>query len=196
MSHVPRLRYAIFILLIGLAAFLAGGFLTGLPMVACLIAGGLLWFLSICEAAWIGEEIANTRRRLEIERIQAVTACPNEKLNALSVSVPEINLRWIHGAIVPTWEDTGVPLEVFRTFMADAREESVKPVREWAKDSESQRQYEIIIQKLLELGFLKTEPPRGPYSWRWRGNMRVRAWERWMTWDVTISGLQDMDGEA
>jgi hypothetical protein len=194
MSHTPRLRQSLALILLGSAAILSGAWFSWdwwPGWVVGLVVGVYLYYLSYLEAAWISAESNAERVRVEIDRIRAVTACPNEKLNALSLAVPEIGLQWIDGAIIPTWEDTGVPLDVFREFLRGSNGEYVQPVREWAKDEQSQRQYEIIIQKLLELGYLKTQP-RGPRSWTWAPNALEKLWARWMTWELVITGPTEM----
>ena len=196
-DHTPRLRNSLFLLLLGAGLMLVGGYY--LPenwqVLVIILCGVMVMALGVLESYLVAVGVANETMRLENDRIREVANCPPERLSVLSYRVPELDFRLINGLPVPMWEGA-VELEIFREFLRNCREDYVAPIREWGKSADEQRDYELILTRLLELGYVQSKieggTPRGPRSWLFKPGALKRLWADWIGWEIIFQGLPEL----
>jgi hypothetical protein len=185
-QHTPRLRNSLALLMIGTVTIVGGGYLPeNWQVFAAFVCGVLMVFLAMAEARWIGAEQFNAR-------IREVAFCPPDRLAVLAYKVPELGFKQTASYPVPMWEGI-VELDTFRKFLELSRDDYVAPIREWGKGEEDVYQYNLMLDKLLQLGYVKLDgAPRGPRSWLWRQGALKKLWADWMGWSVVFQGISEL----
>jgi hypothetical protein len=198
-AHTPRLRTSLLAALIGSAVNISAGYAPAdwkwWQVVLLFVTGAFCYVLAITEVCLVVSADKQELKRLDTERVQAISQCPADRLNALGYVVPELGLRVINSQPVPMWEGV-IELDTFRKFLTACRDDYIAPVREWGKSAEDQNAYELILEKLMELGYVYSKAeggePRGPRSWLFRPNALKRLWSEWMGFDVVFQGIQEL----
>jgi len=192
-NHTPRMRFAFLAVIFGGVIILLGGYFLplGFGIWVSTIVGILFVVFGIWEAVLVGYDKGTNRIDAEREKINAIANCSPLKLSALGMNIPTLDARYVNDVLQITWEGTGVPFEIFQEFIRGSKDEYVYPERDWPRNEESARNYELIVNRLIELGFLYPSTPAGPKSWLWKPNMKKRAWDKWMIYRVEIKGMDE-----
>jgi hypothetical protein len=197
--HTPRLRFSLLSALIGTAVNISVLYIPSDWSIGWLFATGFFcYILAVIEVCLVVIAAHNDRMQVETSRIQAIAQCPADRLNALGYVMPELGLHIVASLPVVLWEGV-TDLEIFRKFLMACRDDYIAPIRDWGKSVEEQDAYALILDKLLELGYVYSRAeggsPSGPKSWLFRPGALPRLWAEWMGWNVVFQGVKELQND-
>ena len=178
-DHVPRLRNALFAILLGCTVLLGGASLDGrLPVWPMYTGGWLVVALGFLEACLLANGAMVILYDAMTSYGNMLAKLSPDQMGALGIAFPHLGLKFHGDPLLTIFDragyDTGVTIEAFQTFLDGSTSAQTMPERIWPGNREM---YRRIIDWLETDGWVIPDSgiQAGPYSWRWKslGNVAV-----------------------
>lgn len=156
-----------------------GAFLCG---VVFLIIIGLLIGQSV-------SEVVDKRTRTITEFAKEFGKLDDEARQALAMQFPRMRYHMKRGVVREMFEDTNVPVEMFRDFLTDSNERYISPKRNWQNTERPAWAWVEIQLWLQDNGYIIEDSAAGNHSWLWLGGSYQRMCAYWKP----ISRVQDLN---
>jgi hypothetical protein len=178
--YVPKLQHAtatafICIVLIAVSARAQGRVLTALTvgaLIFALMTALILW--------WIALENINRRVTVITEWMHEFNQLDDEGRAAVAFQFPTVRYRMSRGEVREMFEDTNVPIELFRLFLQTSNTKYVSPERDWSTAERPRRTWLEIMTWLQENNYILADSAAGSHSWLWNGNSYKHLFAYWM----------------
>lgn len=180
MPYVPKLQHAIAtavlcIILIALCGKAQGRVLTAL------IVGALIFALMTVLLLWaIALESINRRTEVITEWMKAFSLLDDEGKAAVAFQFPTIRYHMKRGEVREMFEDTEVPIELFRLFLQTSNSKYISPERDWSTTDRPRWVWEEIKGWLQDNDYILAESAAGSHSWLWKGESYKHLFAYWM----------------
>jgi hypothetical protein len=112
--------------------------------------------------------------------VQSFANADDETRRAAGFAFPTMRYVMKRGIVRGELEDTGVPVEIFRLFLATSNDRYISPRRDWFTKDKSEADWIAIYQWLLEKDYIIADSAAGSVSWLWKGNAYRHLMAYWM----------------
>jgi hypothetical protein len=149
-----------------------------------------LLYMAILNAytdAAVSKDYAQTKWMQEFSKLD------DEGRQALAARFPEMRYRMARGVVRAYWEDTKVPIEMFKTFLATSTREYISPERDWNSTAKPRWAWLEIKTCLEDAERIIPDSAAGSHSWRWVGNSHQYLCAYWMAGRALID-LNEAEG--
>ena len=99
---------------------------------------------------------------------------------ALGFQFPEMRYRMKRGEVRGLFENTNVPIELFRLFLQTSNEKYISPRRDWYTREKPEWAWLEIEEWLEGQGYVAADSAAGSNSWLWIGSARQHLMAYWM----------------
>jgi hypothetical protein len=190
-SYTPRLQDAIItgLLCVGLLAL--GGKAQGRVALAFNLGAFLFGFLFFVVVVLMALEGLNRRVEVMTEFAQAISRLDDEARAMMAFEFPHMRYRMKRGEVRPYFEDTQVPIEMFKLFLRTSDSKYISPRRYWYTSEQPEWAWVEIKGWLEDHELILPDSAAGSHSWMWRGN----AWDHLKAYWGTGLHLRDMSDE-
>ena len=178
--YVPKILHAIMtafacIILMLLGVRAGGRYQTVLNI------GALIFGIITCSVLYmlIVRELDNYNSTIA-RLAEAYGLLDDEGRAALSFQFPTLRYRMKRGELRATFEDTNVPIEMFRLFLSDSNQVQIAPERDWATAERPRWAWTEIKLWLEDNSYIISDSAAGSHSWLWRGNSYQHMIAYWM----------------
>jgi len=194
--HVPRLWKALGMLVMGAGALGIG---RAIPITDIAFVFGFFgWVVvvfGIAEAIACNishyAELRTRHYMIQKEVIDSLAKADPDVRNAIGAWFPRYNFVYA-GQPITCWQDTIVPIDIFREFMKASNEQYTVPLRDWKAQGATYHRYWVLIyEKLVELELVVKDTAAGSHSYMWRGRGYSRSWEMWMIHSMNLPEMAD-----
>lgn len=100
-----------------------------------------------------------------------------------------------HGVVEKTFEDTGVPVTVWQTFLKDSNDRYISPLRNWYTAAMPERHWWALKNYLEAAGYVLPDSAAGNHSYLWTGSSYKKFCAYWLMVDRSIQDMSDWGGE-
>jgi hypothetical protein len=160
-----------------LVALLFGAFMFALMSAA------VLWMLML--------QAYDSRLEKMIELAKMYTNMDDEARQAFAFQFPSMQYRMKRGQVRAFFEDTNVPIEMFKLFLQTSDKKYVSARRNWYGTDRPEWAWIAIMEWLKERDLIFPDSAAGSHSWMWKGN----SWNYLQAyWSAGIK-LVNMQGE-
>lgn len=104
----------------------------------------------------------------------------DEARAAMAFAFPKLRYTMKRGQIREMFEDTNVPIEVFRLFLQTSNDRYISPRRDWYTIDKPEWAWMEIKDWLEERGYIVPDSAAGAHSWLWSGGAYQRLYAYWM----------------
>lgn len=112
--------------------------------------------------------------------MESFSKLDDEARIATAFAFPAMRYRMKRGKVREFFEDTNVPIEMFRLFLTDSNDRYIAPERNW-NTSDRPRWAWIEIKEYLESNkYIIADSASGSHSWLWSGNSYRHLMAYWM----------------
>lgn len=189
MPYMPKLQHAIAtaficIVLIAFSAKAQGRVLTALTvgaLIFALMTALILW--------WIALENINRRVVVITEWMHEFNQLDDEGRAAVAFQFPTVRYRMKRGEVRGLFEDTQVPIELFRYFLQTSNSKSISPERYWCTVDQPRWVWTEIQRWLQENDYIIPDSAAGSHSWLWKGEAFNHLKAYWMAGHI----MRDMN---
>jgi hypothetical protein len=105
----------------------------------------------------------------------------DEARAAMAFLFPKIRYVMKRGEVRGMFEDTNVPIELFREFLQTSNKQYVSPRREWYGKDRPEWAWIEIFKWLEERDYVFPDSAAGSHSWLWKGNAYDHLFAYWMS---------------
>jgi len=194
-EHTPRLYKALGMLLFGAGALGVARLINNDVDFVFNLFGWITFIVGVAEAVACNvshyAEIQTRHYMIQKEVIDSLAKADPDVRNAIGAWFPRYNFVFAGQPIV-CWQDTIVPLDVFREFMKESNQQYTVAQREWkARGATYHRYWVLIYEKLVEIGLVVKDSSAGNHSEMWSGRGYDRAWQMWMIHSMNLQELTD-----
>lgn len=179
-NYVPRISHAILTIALATVLIILGeksgspyvkGFWFG--AIALMIITAVILYLIILR------ERDNYNRTIT-ETIIALSKLDSEGREMLAWFHPTMSYVMKHGKVTATFENTGVPIELFHLFMQDSNDKYIAPVRDWCTKERPEWAWRKIYDFMVKGNWVEKDSYAGSHPNCWRGNAYSHFCAYWM----------------
>jgi hypothetical protein len=180
MPYVPKLIHAIITALICIGLMLLGAKLSS-RLAAAMNIGALIFAIMTVVVLWmlvvqtLGEHLERQTRFAEVFNM-----LDEEARRALAFQFPSMRYHMKRGIVRPYFENTEVPIEMFRHFLQTSNDKYVSPRRDWYTAERPEWAWLEIMTWLEENDKIIPESAAGSHSWLWKGTAYQQLMAYWM----------------
>ena len=168
--YTPKLFHAMLTAAICLALIALGAKTQQARVLFALNVGALLFALMTVVVLWMLVIKANDEHWDTLsEFAKAYNQLDAESRAALGFQFPEMRYKMKKGEVREMFENTNVPIELFRTFLKTSNGKYISPERDWASDEKPRWAWLEIKEWLEEENYIVPDSAAGSHSWLWRG---------------------------
>ena len=166
-----------------LSAVASGRVYTAFNMgaVSFFVVSGVILFLLVLEGL-------NHRVEIMTEFARAIGQLDDEARAMMAFEFPHMRYKMKRGEIRQMFEDTNVPIEMFRRFLQTSNDRYISPRRDWYKADQPEWAWIEIKDWLEEHDKILPDSAAGPHSWLWKGNSYQHMTAYWMS-GRTLTGV-------
>lgn len=188
--YVPKLHHAMLTALIcvGLIALCSKAkeevrtaLIVG-ALIFALMTGVVLWMLVL--------QSYDERIGKMIELAKVYAGLDEEARQAFAFQFPTMQYHMRRGEVRAYFEDTKVPIEMFRLFLQTSNDRYISPERDWCTAEMPRWAHEEIRIWLEQHGRIVPDSAAGNHSWLWSGN----SYRYLMAYWTAGRKIQDMSG--
>lgn len=137
-------------------------------------------------------------RESNIRRIDAMTSfaekivgLDDEGRAMMAFEFPYLRYHMKRGEVREYFEDTNVPMEMFKEFLRTSDQKYISPRRDWCTSKKPEWAWIEIKEDLEARGLIVSDSAAGSHSWKWRGHAyeHIKAY-----WGAGLK-LRDMSDE-
>ena len=180
MPYIPKLHHAFIAAVfcavcIGLAGVTRGSVSTAFKVLA-LISG----FGSVIVLVLLLMEGINGMVRAQTDWMEEFGKLDDEGRAAVAFVFPQVRYRMKRGEVRGMFEDTNVPIEMFRLFLQTSNDRYISPERDWSSADMPRWVWLEIFEWLDAQDYIVRESAAGSHSWLWKGNAYQHLMAYWM----------------
>lgn len=171
--YTPKLHHAAVVAVAMILCIALAGVTKG--SVARAFAWGAVGFgvMSVVVLVLMLMEGVNGMVRAQADWMREFASLDDEGRAAVAFVFPKIRYRMKRGVVRECFEDTNVPMEMFRLFLRLSNSKYISPRRDWFTQDKPQWAWLEIFEYLKSNNFIVPDSAAGQHSWLWNGN----AWE-------------------
>jgi hypothetical protein len=180
MPYVPKLIHAIITALICIGLMLLGAKLSS-RLAAAMNIGALIFAIMTVVVLWmlivqtLGEHLERQTRFAEVFNM-----LDEEARRALAFQFPSMRYHMKRGIVRPYFENTEVPIEMFRHLLQTSNDKYVSPRRDWYTAERPEWAWLEIMTWLEENDKIVPDSAAGSHSWLWKGTAYQQLMAYWM----------------
>ena len=169
-TYTPRLHHAIILAILCVVCLALGGKAQGRVLLALNVGAGMFGVLFLVVIMLLIRE-SNIRRIDAMSSFAAQIAQLDEEGRAMmGFEFPYLRYRMKRGEVGEYFEDTNVPMELFKEFLITSDQKFTSPRRDWCTREKPEWAWMEIKQYLEAKGLIVPDSAAGSHSWRWKGN--------------------------
>jgi hypothetical protein len=184
MPYVPRLMDAIITALICIVLMAIGAVLdtkTWTRIAIVFYIGALIFAVMTALVLWrlvvegLGQHLERQTHFAEVFHL-----LDDEGRRALAFQFPSMHYHMRRGIVRSYFEDTQVPIEMFRLFLQTSNDKYISPRRDWYTTEQPEWAWEEIKTWLEENDKILPDSAAGSHSWLWKGSAYQQLMAYWM----------------
>lgn len=180
MSYAPKYHHAIVTIVLCVICMLLGARYQRYASAFNIGALGLA-ILTATIIALIVLESLNERVRVMTYWMDAFAKLDDEGRAAVAFEFPSMRYKMKRGVVRGYFEDTNVPIDMFRLFLQTSNDRYISPLRDWCtKDMPEWAHNEIRIW-LEDHEKVIRDSAAGSHSWLWSGSSYQHLMAYWMS---------------
>lgn len=125
-------------------------------------------------------EAIDHRVQVMTDFIHEFAKLDDEGRAAVAFEFPSMRYHMKKGVVREYFEDTNVPLEMFRLFLQTSNEKYISPERDWNSKEKPRWAWLEIKDNLVGQGYVIEDSYAGNHSWLWRGNAYRHLMAYWL----------------
>jgi hypothetical protein len=137
-------------------------------------------FMTAVVLALLVLEGLNARVRVMIDFANAISKLDDEARAMMAFEFPHMRYRMKRGEVRAMFEDTNVPIEMFRLFLQTSNDKYISPRRDWSTSDRPEWMWIEIFTWLEEHDRVYADSAAGSHSWLWKGNSYQHLYAYWM----------------
>jgi hypothetical protein len=178
--YTPKLHHAIIAAILCILCLLLSSKTQGKAALAFNLGALMFGFLFIVVVVLLVLEGLNERVRVMIEFARAIAQLDDEARAMMAFEFPHMQYRMKHGEVRAYFEDTGVPIEMFRLFLQTSNDRYISPRRDWYTADQPEWAWLEIKDWLDAHDKIIPDSAAGSHSWLWKGNSYQHLSAYWM----------------
>jgi len=179
-QYSPRPGHAIVTALL-CVVFIALGWKAQGRVLMALNVGALLCAIVTAIVLWVLIlEALNERVRVMVEFANAIGKLDEEARAMMAFEFPRMRYRMKAGEVREYFEDTNVPIELFRLFLQTSNNRYISPERDWNTTERPRWAWLEIKSYLEENKYILADSAAGSHSWLWSGESYNHLFAYWM----------------
>lgn len=171
--YMPKLHHAAFVAVAMILCIILAGFTKGRTSHAFMAGAIGFGLMALVVLVLLLMEGINSMVRAQAEWMDKFSRLDDEGRAAVAFMFPKIRYKMKRGIVREYWEDTNVPMEMFRLFLHLSNSKYISPRRDWFSQEKPQWAWLEIQEWLLKNNYIVPDSAAGSHSWLWNGN----AWE-------------------
>jgi len=190
-SYTPKLLDAIITAILCVVLLALGG-KTKEPVSSAFNWGALMFgFLFLVVVALMALEGLNRRVSVMTDFANAISSLDDEARAMMAFEFPHMRYRMKRGEVREYFEDTNVPIALFKEFLRTSDRLYTSPRRDWSTTKKPEWAWLEIKGWLEDHKMVVPDSAAGSHSWMWRGSAyeHIKAY-----WGVGLK-LRDMSDE-
>jgi hypothetical protein len=158
-------------------------------MIIGAVGSGIMFFVTVYTVALAAyDSHINTWENF----LDTFAKADEEARTAMGFVFPKIRYTLKRGELRSEFENTGVPIEIFREFMTGSNDKYISPRRDWYTREKPEWAWIAIYQWLVDHGKVAPDSAAGNVSQLWIGNAYKQMYAYWMAGRrVTNLGIPD-----
>lgn len=142
-------------------------------LIFAIITAIILWTLIL--------EAANRRVDVITDWMKEFSKLDEEARAAVAFQFPTIRYHMKRGKVREMFEDTQVPIEIFRLFLKTSNNRYISPRRDWTTEERPAWAWDEIKNWLEEKDYIIADSAAGSHSWLWSGEAYRHLTAYWMS---------------
>jgi len=179
--YTPKLHHAMITAVICVVLIILGARAQGRVLMALSI-GAFIFALMTALVMWmLVLQAYDARMEKMIELARLYSNMDTEARQAFSFQFPSMQYHMKHGEVRAYFEDTNVPIEMFRLFLQTSNDRYISPERDWGSKEMPRWAHEEIRLWLEGNDKIIRDSAAGSHSWLWKGNSYKHLMAYWMS---------------
>jgi hypothetical protein len=191
-SYTPRLHHAIITAVLCILCLALSGKAQGRVASAFNLGAVMFGFLFFLVVVLMFLEGLNRRVEVMTEFASAISKLDDEARAMMAFEFPHMRYRMKRGEVREYFEDTNVPIELFKLFLQTGDSKHISPRRYWYTVDKPEWAWLELKGWLEDHEYIVPDSAAGSHSWMWRGN----AYEHLKAYWGTGIRLRDMSDEV
>lgn len=171
--YTPRLYHAMITAAICLALIALGAKAQARVLLALNLGALIFGSMTVVVLWMLIVNTLNERVDRMIDLAKAYGQLDDEGRAAFAFQFPEMRYRMKKGEVREMFENTNVPIEMFRTFLKTSNGKYISPERDWTGGDQPRWAWLEIKDWLEGENYIVPDSAAGSHSWLWRG----QSWE-------------------
>lgn len=169
-TYVPRLHHAIIAAFLSIALLALSGKAQGRLLLALNVGSLMFGFLFLLILLLLWKE-SNIRRIDSMSNFARwIVELDDEGRAMLAWQFPYLRYRMHHGEVREYFEDTSVPMYLFKEFLVTSDRKFISPRRDWCTAEKPEWAWLEIKEYLQNEKLIIPDSAAGSHSWMWKGN--------------------------
>jgi hypothetical protein len=170
MPYIPRLLHSVALAFICIAMVALGAFVSGRVLTAMNIGAAMFGVMAFVILVLVVFESWRENVRVMVDWMIAFGKLDDEARAAVAFTFPTMRYRMKMGEVRGMFEDTQVPIEMFRLFLQTSNSKYISPERDWTTAEQPRWAWLEIKGWLEENKHIIPDSAAGSHSWLWNGN--------------------------
>jgi len=171
--YVPKLGHAMITVAVCVVLIMLGARAQGRVLFALNIGAFAFALMTAIILGLIVLESLNRRVEVMTNWMTEFGKLDDEARAAVAFAFPTLRYKMKRGEVREMFEDTNVPMELFKLFLKTSNSKYISPRRDWFTTDKPEWAWLEIRQWLQDNEYIKRDSAAGNHSWLWDGN----AWD-------------------
>jgi hypothetical protein len=180
MPYMPRLLHSVALAFVCITMVALGAFVYGRVLAAVNIGAVMFGIMAFVILVLVVFESWRENVRLMVDWMIAFGSLDDEARAAVAFTFPTMRYRMKRGEVRGMFEDTSVPIEMFRLFLQTSNSKYISPERDWTTAEKPPWAWLEIKKWLEENEHIIPDSAAGSHSWLWNGNAHQHLAAYWM----------------
>lgn len=173
MYYIPKLHHAMITAVVCIVLIAMGARARGQVLLALNIGAFIFAVMTAVVLALIALESWRENVRVMVDWMIAFGKLDDEARAAVAFQFPTMRYKMKRGEIRGMFEDTNVPMEMFREFLKTSNSKYISPRRDWYTAEKPEWAWLEIKDWLEGQEYIIPDSAAGSHSWLWKGS----AWD-------------------
>lgn len=191
-SYTPRLHDAVITAVLCVLCLALGGKTSGRVASAFNFGALMFGFLFFLVVVLMFLEGLNRRVEVMTDFANAISKLDDEARAMMAFEFPHMRYHMKRGEVRPYFEDTHVPIGMFKLFLQTSDQKYISPRRYWYTTEQPEWAWLEIKGWLEDQDMIVPDSAAGSHSWLWKGN----SWEHLKAYWGAGLKLRDMSDEV